>query len=184
VDFYSDIAKYLSELSNTEIRSLENIVQYNIDNVGSEGGIPNVHPPFQSSQDSFNASLATGGIMDEAYWQALSFSHRTTREESIDAALYNNGAQLTALFVPPDVAQTYQIAAQAGYPMITLPAGLSSDTGMLFGLALMETAWSESTLVKYASAIEDLQKSRGTVFQRTSPKWLDYRSKNVPVNSV
>jgi amidase len=39
-------------------------------------------------------------------------------------------------------------------------------------------------LVKYASAIEDLQKSSGTVYQRTSPKWLDYRSKNVPVNNV
>jgi amidase len=184
VDFYNDIAKYLAELNNTEIRSLADIVQYNIDNVGSEGGIPNVHPAFQSGQDGFNASLATGGIMDETYWQALSFCHRTTREEGIDAALFNNGTQLTALLVPPDVAQTYQIAAQAGYPMITLPAGVSPDTGMPFGLALMGTAWSESMLVKYASAIEDLQKSSGTVYQRTSPKWLDYRSKNVPVNNV
>jgi amidase len=184
VDFYNDIAKYLAELNNTDIRSLADIVQYNIDNVGSEGGIPNVHPAFQSGQDGFNASLATGGIMDDTYWQALSFCHRTTKEEGIDTALYNNGTQLTALLVPPDVAQTYQIAAQAGYPMITLPAGVSPDTGMPFGLALMGTAWSESTLVKYASAIEDLQKSSGTVCQRTSPKWLDYRSKNVPVNNV
>jgi hypothetical protein len=51
VDFYNDIAKYLAELNNTEIRSLADIVQYNIDNVGSEGGIPNVHPAFQSGQD-------------------------------------------------------------------------------------------------------------------------------------
>jgi amidase len=183
-DFYNDITKYLSELNNTDIRSLEDIVQYNIDNVGSEGGIPNVHPAFQSGQDGFNASLATGGIMDETYWQALSFCHRTTREEGIDAALYNNGTQLTALLVPPDVGQTYQIAAQAGYPMITLPAGVSPDTGMPFGLALMGTAWSESTLVRYASAMEDLQLTSGTKYKRTSPLWLDYRSKNVPVNNV
>lgn len=182
VDFYNDIAAYLADLNNTGIRSLEDIIQYNIDNVGSEGGIPGIHPAFKSGQDGFNASLATGGVMDETYWQALEFCHRTTREEGIDAALYNNGTQLTALLVPPDVGQTYQIAAQAGYPMVTLPAGIGSETGMPFGLALMGTAWSESTLIKYASAIEDLQLTSGTKYKRTSPQWLDYRSKNIPIN--
>ncbi|TVY88851.1 putative amidase, partial [Lachnellula willkommii] len=145
VDFYNDIANYLAELNNTSIRSLEDIVQYNLDNVGSEGGVPNVHPAFASGQDGFTASLATEGIMNETYWQALAFCHRTSREEGIDAALSYNGANLTALLVPPDVGQTYQIAAQAGYPMVTLPAGVSPETGMPFGLALMGTAWSESS---------------------------------------
>jgi len=214
-DFYNDIATYLADLSNTDIRSLEDIVQYNLDNVGSEGGLPSmvlpfhsspirykfgtafslsdfsrllifsdIHPAFQSGQDGFLASLATKGVMNSTYWEALSFCHRTTREDGIDAALANNGSSLTALLVPPDVAQTYQIAAQAGYPMITLPAGVSPETGMPFGLALMGTAWSESTLVKYASAIEDLQLSSGTQYQRTSPRWYDYRAKNVPVNNI
>jgi len=182
VDFYNDIATYLAELNNTSIRSLEDIVQYNIDNVGSEGGIPGVHPAFASGQDGFNASLFTGGIMDETYWEALSFCHRTTREEGIDAALFNNGTKLDGLLVPPDVGQTYQIAAQAGYPMITLPAGVSAETGMPFGLAIMGTAWGEGSLVKWGSAIEDLQLMNGV--GRTSPQWLDYRSKNVPVNNV
>lgn len=88
----------------------------------------------------------------------------------IDAALYNDGTQLTALLVPPDVAQTYQIAAQGGYSMITLPAGINPDTGMPFGLALMGTAWNESTLVQFASAIEDLQMSSGVKYKRTSPE--------------
>lgn len=184
VDFYNDIAKYLSELNNTDIRSLEDIVQYNIDNVGSEGGLPGVHPAFKSGQDGFNASLLSGGIMDAEYWSALEFCHRTTREEGIDAALYNNGTKLVALLVPPDVGQTYQIAAQAGYPMITLPAGVSNETGMPFGLGLMQTAWAESTLVRYASAIEDLQMRSGTRLKRTRPKWFDYRAKNVPINNV
>lgn len=157
---------------------------YNIDNVGSEGGLPGVHPAFKSGQDGFNASLLSGGIMDDEYWTALNFCHRTTREEGIDAALYNNGTQLDALLVPPDVGQTYQIAAQAGYPMITLPAGVSNETGMPFGLALMQTAWAESTLVKYASAIEDLQMKSGTSLKRTKPLWYDYRAKNVPINNV
>ncbi|KAF7889748.1 uncharacterized protein EAF02_002163 [Botrytis sinoallii] len=182
VDFYNDIVKYLADLNNTDIRTVENIVQYNIDNVGSEGGLPGVHPAFKSGQDGFLASLATGGIMNETYWEALNFCHRTTREDGIDAALHNNGTQLTALLVPPDVGQTYQIAAQAGYPMVTLPAGVSPVDGMPFGLALMGTAWSEASLVKYASAIEDLQQSLvGFQQKRTSPLWYDYRAKNVPI---
>ncbi|KAL3424051.1 amidase [Phlyctema vagabunda] len=180
VDFYNDVNKYLSELNNTAIRTIEDIIQYNIDNVGSEGGLPGVHPAFASGQDGFNASLASGGIMDETYWSALNFCHRTTREDGIDAALYNNGTQVMALLVPPDVGQTYQIAAQAGYPMVSLPAGVNDDTGMPFGLALMGTAWSEAELIKWASAIEDLQLSEG--LGRTLPKWYEYRSKIVPIN--
>ena len=65
--------------------------------------------------------------------------------------------------------------------MVTLPAGTSAATGMPFGLALMNTAWSEATLVKYASAIEDLQLSSGTKYKRTLPMWHGYKEKNIPL---
>ena len=53
--------------------------------------------------------------MNETYYQALSFCQRSTREDGIDAALrLNSSRPLSALLVPPDVGQTYQIAAQAG----------------------------------------------------------------------
>lgn len=181
VDFYNDIAKDLAELNNTSIRSLQDIVDYNIQNNGSEGGLPLTHPAFESGQDGFLASLVTGGILNETYWQALDFCHRSTREHGINAALANNGSPVDALLVPPAVAQTYQIAAQAGYPMITLPAGVHSDTDMPFGLALTGTSWSESILVEYASAIEDLQLGNGTRLKRTSPKWYSYLHMNVPI---
>jgi amidase len=183
VDFYNDIKAYLADLQNTDMKSLEDIVKYNNDNA-EEGGQPNVHPAFQSGQDGFDASLATKGVMDETYWQALNFCHKSTREDGIDAALRSNGKKLAALLVPPDVGQTTQIAAQAGYPMVTLPAGVNPDTGMPFGLALMGTAWSESTLIRYASAIEDLQLTSGTRYQRTSPQYFGYRQKNFPVNNL
>ena len=54
------------------------------------------------------------GIMNETYQQALAFCQSSTRENGIDAALNHQGTQLNALLVPPDVGQTYQIAAQAG----------------------------------------------------------------------
>ncbi|KAG7005245.1 hypothetical protein G7Y79_00021g051120 [Physcia stellaris] len=184
VDFYNNIKSYLGELENTGIRSLEDIVRYNIDNVGTEGGLPNIQPAFISGQDSFLASLATKGIMDETYHQALNFCQSSTRENGIDAALHHEATPpvlLHGLLVPPDIGQTYQIAAQAGYPMITLPAGVSPTTGMPFGLALMNTAWSEPTLIRYASAIEDLQASLGKTYGRTRPKWYGWRQRNIPV---
>ncbi|KAI7351843.1 hypothetical protein KC336_g22470, partial [Hortaea werneckii] len=106
-----------------------------------------------------------------------------SRDRGIDAALSMgpNGTQLDGLLVPPDVGQSYQVAAQAGYPMITVPAGVHSDSHMPFGLALMHTAWREDALVKWASAIEDLQLATGTPYRRTLPKWYGYLERNIPV---
>lgn len=181
-DFYNNIKSYLSELNNTHMSSLEDIVAYNYANDGSEGGNPSTHPAFESGQDGFLASLETRGNMNETYWQALHFCRLTTRERGIDAALARgiNGTKLDGLLVPPDVGQTYQIAAQAGYPMITIPAGVRrSTTGMPFGLALIQTAWREDALVAMASAIEDLQHSAN--YTRDLPRWLGYMEKNIPV---
>ncbi|KAJ4373389.1 hypothetical protein N0V83_003684 [Neocucurbitaria cava] len=63
VDFYNNIKAYLSELNNTNIRNLEDIVAYNYANDGTEGGNPwplGV-PAFYSGQDGFLASLETKG---------------------------------------------------------------------------------------------------------------------------
>ena len=187
VDFYNNIRTYLSELTNTQIRSLEDIVQYNYDNDGTEGSNPWPLgiPAFYSGQDGFLASLASEGEMDETYYQALEFCHYQSRERGIDAMLANNGRPLDAVLVPPDVGQTYQIAAQAGYPMITIPAGIRAESGMPFGLALMGTAWSEASLIRWASAIEDLQfVGGGKAGGRTLPKFYDYLKKNVPIGGT
>ena len=181
VDFYNDLKTYLAELGNTNIRSLEDLVEYNKANVGSEGGQPGIHPAFGSGQDGLEASLATKGIQDATYWQALNFCQRTTREEGIDAALRSGKQRLDGLLVPPDVAQSVQIAAQAGYPVITIPAGTDPESGMPYGLAIIQTAFAESTLIKYASAIENLQTATDTRWKRTLPEWRGYLSRNIPV---
>ncbi|KNG44414.1 amidase family protein [Stemphylium lycopersici] len=186
VDFYNNIKDYLSELENTNIRSLEDIVAYNYANDGTEGGNP--WPlgiaAFYSGQDGLLASLESKGLMDETYFQALAFTQQSTREEGIDAALANNGRPLDALLVPPDVGQTYQVAAQAGYPMITLPVGVQSSTGMPYGLALMGTAWSEASLLKWASAIEDVQLSTDGAPRRSLPRWYGYLERNIPIRNL
>ncbi|KAJ5939770.1 hypothetical protein N7466_002904 [Penicillium verhagenii] len=181
VDFYNNLRTYLADLNNTNIRSVEDLVQNNIDNYGSEGGYPSIHPAFGSGQDGLIASMESKGIMNSTYWDALAYCQRTTREEGIDAALKYKNRTLDGLLVPPDVAQSIQIAAQAGYPVITVPAGVEQGDGMPYGLAIMNTAFSEPTLIKYASAIEDLQKSSGTKWQRSLPEWRGYLERNLPV---
>lgn len=188
VDFYNNINKYLSELSNTNVRTIEDLVAYNYDNDGTEGGNPWPlgTPAFYSGQDGFLASLDSKGVMDSTYFQALGFSQTSTRD-GIDDALREKGRQknqrLNGLLVPPDVGQTYQVAAQAGYPMITLPAGVRSVSGMPFGLAIMQTAWREDELIRWASAIEDLQVTSGTKRKRTLPTWRGWLERNIPVVS-
>lgn len=120
--------------------------------------------------------------MDETYYQALEYTQRTTRE-GIDGALGGAGGavKIDALLVPPDVGQTYQIAAQAQYPMVTIPAGIGGVSGMPFGLAFMGSMWSEPALIRWASAVEDLQSSSSTPWKRQRPTWGDYLAKNLPV---
>ncbi|KND86303.1 putative amidase [Tolypocladium ophioglossoides CBS 100239] len=182
VDFYNNINKYLSQLTNTKIRTINDIVQYNNDNAGTEGGFPfpNGNPAFASGQDGFLASLATKGIQDQTYFQALEFCQSSTRN-GIDDALSYKGKKLNGLLVPVDPGQSYQIAAQAGYPLVTIPAGVYSDSGMGFGLGIMQTAWAEAELVRWASAIEDLQRTSSTPYKRTLPTWRGYLQRNLPV---
>lgn len=185
-DFYNNIAAYLAELANTPIRTLADIIAYNAANDGTEGGYPwpRGHPAFYSGQDGLLASLATGGVRDATYHHALAFTQRSTREDGIDAALGVGSEQrLDALLVPPDVGQTYQVAAQAGYPMVSLPAGVGAVSGMPFGLALMASAWEEDRLVRWASAVEDAQWAAGAEqpYGRTLPMWRGHLERNVPV---
>jgi amidase len=125
--------------------------------------------------------LATNGTYNATYFQALNFCQTSTRK-GINDALNHNGTKLNGLLAPPDVGQSYQIAAQAGYPVITIPAGVRRISGMPFGLAIMQTAWREDELIKWASAIEDLQlTTKGNTLRRTLPTWRGYLERNIPV---
>jgi amidase len=174
-----------SEYSSTTTHKLPLIIiRFNKKYDGTEGGYPyedgKGHPAFASGQDGFLASLKSKGKQDETYWQALNFCQTSTRKGINDALTYK-GKKLSGLLVPPQVAQAPQIAAQAGYPVITIPGGYAKDSGMPFGLAIMQTAWAEAELVKWASAIEDLQRSTDAPSKRRLPKWLGYLERNVPV---
>ncbi|KAJ7740820.1 putative amidase [Mycena metata] len=184
VDFYNNVAAYLSELENTTIRSLEDIVAFNdaANTVAIEGGEPDIAAAFASGQDGFLASLATKGIQNSTYKQALTWCRRTSRAEGIDYALnpvMPNGqvVHLDALLIPSDDnGAGTNIPAQAGYPIITVPIGIDA-WHVPFGLSFVGTAFSEPTLIKLASAAEDAFGNR-----RVRPTFYEHNATNIPVN--
>ncbi|KAJ7895099.1 amidase signature domain-containing protein [Mycena leptocephala] len=184
VDFYNNLRAYLSELGNTTIRSLEDLVAFNDapGNLASEGGKPDISAAFASGQDGFLASMSTKGIENSTYKQALTWCRRTSRAEGIDYALnpvMSDGriVHLDALLIPSDDnGAGTNIPAQAGYPIITVPIGID-EWNTPFGLSFVGTAFNEPTLIKLASAAEDALGNR-----RVKPTFYEYNATNIPVN--
>lgn len=56
VDAYNGINAYLSQLSGTQMKTIEDIVKYNAENPGTEGANPGHHPAFPSGQVSSHPS--------------------------------------------------------------------------------------------------------------------------------
>ena len=116
-------------------------------------------------QDVLIRAAATDGIDDPTYLAARAANHRITREDGIDAVCL--GLRLDAL-VAPTMSPAWPIdhvtgdnhagsawgqAAVAGYPSISLPIG--EVQGLPVGLAIWGRAWTEATLIRIASAVED-----------------------------
>ncbi|KAJ8514216.1 hypothetical protein ONZ45_g8213 [Pleurotus djamor] len=180
VDFYNNIRDYLSELEFSNVRSLEDIVAFNNEYTGIEGGIPGTVAGFRSGQDAFLDSLATKGEMNSSYFECNAYLETVSKSEGIDAALaytFPNGTtiKVDALLVPSGGGST-NLPAIAGYPMVTVPTGSLNGHSVPIGISLIGTAWSEPTLIRYGSAMDDLIKGR------KKPAFVNYWSKAVPVD--
>lgn len=56
VEAYNGINSYLSELSGTPMKSLEDVIEYNEENSGTEGAKPDDHPAFPTGQVSHRSA--------------------------------------------------------------------------------------------------------------------------------
>ncbi|EXJ83069.1 hypothetical protein A1O1_06687 [Capronia coronata CBS 617.96] len=205
VQTYYLMNEYLAKLKNTPIKTLEDVVRFNDENRGSEGGHRGDLPAFPDGQRLFRKCVETKGIRDETYYAALKHIQFQCRENGIDAALrcppehrqatilgcedQTEEELLDALLFCDVKAGGIQIAAQAGYPVMTIPIGLDPD-GMPLPLTLQHTAWQEDKLVKWASAIEDLLRAhdeecssvRNKRLGRIPPTYMNHLRKNIPVD--
>ncbi|KAL8902139.1 MAG: hypothetical protein Q9207_004858 [Kuettlingeria erythrocarpa] len=185
-DAYSDINAYLSQLSESPVRLVEDVIAFNIRNGGTEGAQPGDVPAFHSGQDDLHEVVKSRGAEDQTYLKALHYTRHKCRVEGIDAALKFNDSsagtvEVDALLLCDRKGAGQQLAAQAGYPIITIPIGLDTN-GFPVSLSFHQRAWQEGKLIKWASAVEDLvHEVQGW---RPTPEYRNFHSKNVPVVSL
>ncbi len=177
-EFKADLNKYLAWLGpNAPVHSLKDIIEFNEAHRDTE------MPYF--GQELMLRAQEKGPLTDKAYLTALEKNHRLSQREGIDAVM--DRMHLDALIAPTSgppwltdlVNGDYStngsstIAAVAGYPHITVPAGQAF--GLPIGLSFIGRAWSEPVLLKLAYAYEQGTKRRAPpTFAPTTP--LDLRA--------
>jgi amidase len=162
-EFKADLNSYLAGLrANVRVRSLADLIAFNREHRKEE------MPYFE--QELFEKAQAKGPLSGKAYEQARAKCVRLSRAEGIDAVL--SKYKLDAIVAPtagPAPLNDYLLgdpnwpgcttpAAVAGYPHITVPAGLVR--GLPVGISFFGTAWSEPTLLKLAYSFEQATKAR------------------------
>ena len=159
----ADMEAYLKHRGpNTKMKTLKDLIEFNKSHVKEE------MPYF--GQELFLEAEEKGPLTDKAYLNALETDHRMTREEGIDAMMDKHN--LDALVSPTDspawmsdlvdgdhfLGGSSSLAAVAGYPHITVPAGFV--WGLPVGISFFGRAWSEPTLLKIAYGFEQATKAR------------------------
>ncbi len=162
-EFKDGLNRYLSRLPSTSpARTLEELIAFNEKNRDRE-------MPF-FGQELFVQAQAKGPLTETAYLKAHADCVRLSRQEGIDALLAQHklDAIVTLTSGPAclidhidgdtDTGGCTTPAAVAGYPHITVPAGLYR--GLPIGLSFFSGAWSEPTLIKLAFGWEQQMNAR------------------------
>jgi amidase len=162
-EFKADLNAYLAQRgATTPVHSLAEIIEFNERYAGQ------LMPFF--GQDLMLQAQAKGSLSDPAYLAAVAANQRLARDEGIDATLRTHrlDAIVAATCTLPWLTDTingdhYQgsctsPAAVAGYPHISVPAGLIS--GLPIGLSFFGGAYQEATLIRLAYAFEQATLAR------------------------
>ena len=156
-EFKADLNAYLRRLPPTfPVRSLAALIRFNEAHKDAE------MPLFD--QELLVQAEAKGALTDKAYREARAACLKATRSNGIDAVLAEHklDAMVTitsgpAWLIDPvngdsDSGGCSSPAAIAGYPHITVPAGLYR--GLPLGLSFFGAAFSEPKLIKLGSGFE------------------------------
>lgn len=157
-EFKGDVAAYLSGLRHTEMRTLADLIAFNIEHCSEEMTF--------FGQEIFEMSEAlSGNLTDPEYLNARALCLELGRDQGIEAAL---AADDLDAILSPSYAFGTSGPAVAGYPLISVPVGISSE-GRPAGVWLSAGFLSEPKLISLAYAIEQ-------ILPRTPPEFVG----NVP----
>lgn len=162
-EFKADLNLYLASLGQkAPVRSIKEIIEFNEKNHERE------MPYF--GQDIMIRAEAKGPLTSKKYLAALAKNHRLSRTLGIDAVIRKH--RLDAIVAPTGgppwptdpvngdhfTGGSSTVAAVAGYPSITVPAGYIF--GLPVGISFFGKAWSEPALIKIAFAFEQATRFR------------------------
>jgi amidase len=142
-EFKGDIASYLQTLRRTDMRTLADLIAFNLEHCEEE--------LTYLDQSVFEAAEATSGdLTDAAYVEARANCLRLARDEGIDRAMAEHDLDV---IVSPSYAFGSSGPAVAGYPMLSLPVGLA-ETGWPAGIWMTAGALDEAKLISLAYDLE------------------------------
>lgn len=141
-EFKPALNAYLGHLpARSPVHSMQDVIRFNRDHAARA---------LRYGQVWFEEAQALSGSLTESgYVEARLRDLRRSRTEGIDRALHDNG--LAALVFPATAGAG--IAAKAGYPSVTVPAGFTDEDGPI-GMTFTGGAFSEPTLIRIAAAFE------------------------------
>lgn len=162
-EFKDGLEKYLRQ-RGAKYKTLDDLIKFNNDNAARE------MPYFK--QAILESSAKLGDLNSKEYVAAVETCRKYARELGIDKAVNDN--RLDAI-VAPSNAPTWMIdtvngdcgsgyvgssslAAVAGYPNITVPAGFAKE--LPIGISFFSKAFTEATLIKLAYSFEQATKAR------------------------
>jgi amidase len=162
-EFKADLNAYLARLpARFPVRSLADLIRFNDAHAAQE------MPLFD--QELLRQAQAKGGLDEAAYQDGRAACLNATRGGGIDAVVSEHGldAIVTLTSGPAwlidsvngdsDTGGCSSPAAVAGYPHITVPAGLYR--GLPIGLSFFGAAFSEAKLITLASGFEHVANGR------------------------
>ncbi|MGI8890190.1 MAG: amidase family protein [Chthoniobacterales bacterium] len=158
-EFKVDVANYLAGLRHTSMRTLADLIAFNISYCPQE--------MEYFGQEIFHLAEATSGdLTDPEYLDARALCLQLSRDEGIDAALQRDN--LDAI-IAPSYSFASTPAAVAGYPNISLPLGLTR-TGKPAGLWMYSGYLQEARLISLAYDLEqEIQPRTAPTFRGEVP---------------
>lgn len=161
-EYKDGLNTYLKNRGSKSIRSINDLINFNNKNAETE--------LIYFGQTFLDQTARCGDLNEKQYLQALSECKRITQSDGIDMFIDNNNVDCliaptlgvphltdTILGDAEDISSS-SLAAVAGYPSITVPAGYIN--GLPIGISFIGKKWSEPKLIAIAHSFEKLTKVR------------------------